>query len=486
MKVLFAVAEAVPYVKTGGLADVAGALPAALRGLGHDVRLVLPRYRAVSPAGLDRAQPLRLPIGGRTVEGAVLTTTSPAGVPVYFVDCPPFFDRPGVYGDGVRDYEDNLVRFAFFSQAALVVAETLFAPDLVHAHDWHAALVAAYVHRRRCTRQPAWPVLFTVHNVAMQGVFPGEQFGFLGLPAEYFTPEGLEFWGQVNCLKAGLVYADVLSTVSETYAREIQTPEYGAGLDGVLRRRSADLFGVLNGVDYTRWDPRVAPHLPARYGPDDLEGKRRCKRALQRERGLRPLPYAPLVGMVSRLTEQKGCDLVTAVLPWLVAQGAQFVLLGTGEARYQERFEALARAHPRRVAVAFGFDEPLAHRIEAGADFFLMPSRFEPSGLNQLYSMRYGTLPVVRRTGGLADSVVDATPDAVAQGRATGFVFDAYAPEALQTALSRALAAYRDGPTWYRLQQTAMRQDFSWDRSARRYADLYALTVERAQAAALH
>lgn len=485
MKVLFAVAEAVPYVKTGGLADVAEVLPAALRGLGHDVRLVLPRYRAVAPARLTPTLPLRLPIGGRTVEGAVLTTTSPAGVPVYLVDCPPFFDRPGVYGDGGRDYEDNLVRFAFFGQAVLAVAESLFTPDLVHAHDWHAALVAAYVHRRRRTNRPAWPVLFTVHNVAMQGVFPGEQFGFLGLPAEYFTPEGLEFWGQVNCLKAGLVYADVLSTVSETYAREIQTPEYGAGLDGVLRRRSADLFGVLNGVDYTRWDPQVDTHLPARYGPDDLEGKRRCKEALQRERGLRPLPYAPLVAMVSRLTEQKGCDLVTAVLPWLVAQGAQFVLLGTGEARYQERFEALARAHPRGVAVAFGFDEPLAHRIEAGADLFLMPSRFEPSGLNQLYSMRYGTLPVVRRTGGLADSVVDATPDAVAQGRATGFVFDAYAPEALQAALSRALAAYRDGPTWYRLQQAAMQQDFSWDRSARRYADLYALTVERAQAAAL-
>lgn len=474
MKVLYCVSEAVPFVKTGGLADVAGALPAALRDLGHDVRLVLPRYRAISPEGLSPLFPLRIDVGGSAaVEGAVLQGESATGLPVYFVDCPRFFDREGLYGERGHDYEDNLLRFAFFSQAAVAVAAQVFSPDLLHCNDWHTGLIPAYLHQRDRAGQRSWPTLFAVHNIAMQGLFPAEQFAGLGLDRDYFTPGGMESWGKVSCLKAGLVYADVISTVSETYAREIQTPEFGAGLEQVLIARRRDLFGILNGVDYSQWDPRVDTYVPARYGPDDLEGKRICKRALQREAGLEVLPYAPLLGMVSRLTDQKGCDLVAAVLQPLLARGVQFVLLGTGDARYHALFAHLARTHPRQVFAALTFDEGLAHRIEAGVDMFLMPSRFEPSGLNQLYSMRYGTVPIVRRTGGLADSVADATPEALRDMRATGFVFDVYAPEALLAVIERALGAFRDPLLWRRLQQAGMRADFSWRSSAERYVALY-------------
>lgn len=479
MKVLYCVSEAVPYVKTGGLADVAGALPAALRGLGYDVRVVLPRYRGVSLEGLTPLFPLRIEAGGEVVSGLALEGHSPAGVPVYLIDCPRFFDREGLYGEGGRDYPDNLARFAFFSRAAVAIAAQAFHPDLVHCNDWHTGLIPAYLHQRERAGQRAWPSLFTIHNIGMQGLFPAAEFPALGLLDDYFTPEGVEFWGKVNCLKGGLVFADVLNTVSETYAREIQTAEFGAGLEGILAGRRRDLFGVLNGVDYSQWDPRVDRYLPARYSPEELDGKRHCKRALQRETGLEPLPYAPLIGMVSRLTDQKGCDLVAAVLPALLERGAQFVLLGTGDPRYHAIFTHLARSHPRQVFAALTFDEALAHRIEAGADFFLMPSRYEPSGLNQLYSMRYGTIPVVRRTGGLADSVVDASPAAVDGGSATGFVFEPYQPQALLAALDRALAAFRDPVTWRRIQQAGMLADFSWDRSAGRYAALYREAVGR-------
>ncbi len=480
MKVLYGVSEAVPFVKTGGLADVAGALPAALARLGHDVRLVLPRYRSVSPNGLAPLLPLRITLGDTPIEGAVLEGRSPAGPSVYFIECPRLFDREGLYGEGGRDYPDNLRRFAFFSQAIIAVAEQLFDPELIHCNDWHTGLVPAYLRlRARARQQGAWPTLFTMHNIALQGVFPAEQFPLLGLPRDYFAPEGLEFWGQVNCLKAGLVYADIINTVSETYAREIQTAEFAAGLEGHLAGRRGDLYGVLNGVDYAQWDPRGDTYLPARYGPEDLEGKRLCKRALQKEAGLETLPYAPLVAMVSRLTDQKGCDLVAAVLPALVERGVQFALLGTGDPRYHALFTHLAREHPRHVFVALRFDEALAHRIEAGADIFLMPSRFEPSGLNQLYSIRYGTVPVVRRTGGLADSVIDATPQALREGVATGFVFDAYSPLAFLAALDRTLDAFRDPVIWRRIQLAGMRADFSWDRSAHRYVALYREAVGR-------
>ncbi|MDQ7859955.1 MAG: glycogen synthase GlgA [Armatimonadota bacterium] len=476
MKVLFCVSEAVPFAKTGGLADVAGALPAALRRGGLDVRVVMPLYRGIARDGLEPVLTVERPVGGRTIAGAVRRGTMPNGTPVYFVDAPELYDRPGLYGEGGRDYDDNLARFAFFCQAAVAVRRDAWTPDVVHCHDWQAALVAAYL---RWERDPL-PTMFTVHNLAYQGLFPAAQFELTGLPGAAFAMDGLEFYGQVNVMKAGLVWAHVLSTVSETYAREIQSPEYGMGLDGLLRVRAADLFGVLNGVDYSQWDPTVDVHLPARYGPDDLGGKARCKAALQREVGLPEHAYAPLVGAVARLVSQKGFDLVTAALEGIAAMGVQLVLLGTGDPSLEAAFRAAAARWPQQVAVTIGFDEGLAHRIEAGADMFLMPSRFEPSGLNQLYSLRYGTVPVVRRTGGLADSIVDVTPETLQRGTANGFVFDAYTPEALLATLGRAVAAYRDPGLWRFLQQVGMRADFSWDRAAGRYRDLYALTAERA------
>jgi starch synthase len=315
--------------------------------------------------------------------------------------------------------------------------------------------------------------LFTVHNLAYQGLFPPERLPVTGLDAGVFTPEGLEFYGKINLLKGGLVFADLLSTVSEQYAREIQTEEFGCGLDGVLRARSAALVGILNGVDYSAWDPATDRLIPATYTPEDLGGKAVCKDHLQRGLGLAPEPGTPLIGMITRLADQKGLDLVSAVIEMILDMGAQFTLLGTGDPAYHTRFQEIGARHPERAAVTLGFDDTLAHRIEAGADIFLMPSRYEPSGLNQLYSLRYGTIPVVRKTGGLADTIVDATPEALAAGTANGFVFEGYSADALLGAVTRALVTFRKPQIWRRLQAVGMRQDFSWGRSARRYIAAY-------------
>lgn len=478
MRVLFVSSEVAPFSKTGGLADVSGALPAAVGRLGLEVRVMTPFYRCVrdgswpvAPAGEVAVELAGVPQPVRVLEGAL-----PGGPPTWFVDHPHSFDRPGLYGEGGRDYPDNLERFALFCRATLEwVRASSWVPDVVHCNDWQAALVPVYL---RVSGEPLWSgvaSLLTVHNLAYQGLFPADRYPLLGLPPELYSPRYLEFWGQVNLLKGGLVFADVLNTVSETYAREIQTPELGCGLDGVLRERAGDLYGILNGVDYSVWDPRNDPYLPARYGPADLSGKATCKAALQREVGLHQVADVPLFGMVSRLVEQKGVDLLAACVDRFPASGAQLVVLGTGDPRHEARLRDAGGRYPGWVAVRIGFDERLAHWIEAGCDAFLMPSRYEPSGLNQLYSLRYGTVPVVRRTGGLADSVVDATPEAVARGEATGFVFDEYTPEAFWAAVERALAAYRDRDLWDRLVRAGMAQDFSWDRAARRYVDLYRL-----------
>lgn len=479
MRVLFASSEIAPFSKTGGLADVSGALPQALARLGVEVRVATPLYRTAREvsSGLRRLGDVEIP-GEKSAERAGIWEAELGGqLPVWFLDHA-VFDRAGLYGEQGQDYPDNLERFVLFCRGVLAWVDGLdWKPHVVHCNDWQTALLPVYI---RTDARPDWhPIatVLTVHNLAYQGTFPGERFGALGLPEQLFEPRYLEFWGQVNLLKGGLVFADVLNTVSETYAKEIQTRELGCGLDGVLRERARDLYGILNGVDYSVWDPRNDSYLPARYGPEDLAGKRVCKAALQREVGLREDLGVPLFGMVSRLVEQKGVDLLVACVERFPASGAQLVVLGTGEPRYEVQLREFAQRYPGWVAVRVGFDERLAHWIEAGCDAFLMPSRYEPSGLNQLYSLRYGTVPVVRKTGGLADSVVDATPEALATGEATGFVFEDYSPRAFWEAVERALDAYRDPGTWLRLVRSGMAADFSWDRAARRYMELYRLAM---------
>lgn len=481
MRVLFCASEIVPLAKTGGLADVAGALPAALARRGVDVRLAMPRYRGVDLPGGTALGTLTVPLGGETVEGTVLDGALPgSGVPIWLVEQPELFDRGGLYGEGGQDYPDNLTRFTFFCRAvARWLARGTWQPDVIHSHDWQTALLPAII---RTEGAPRAASVFTIHNLAYQGLFPAEQFALTGLPPAAFAMQGLEFWGQVSLLKGGLVFADLLTTVSATYAREIQSEEFGAGLEGVLRDRADDLVGILNGVDYEVWDPSVDALLPARYSADDMDGKPICKRALQRAFGLPEDARVPVVGMVTRLADQKGLDLVVEIMEELLDAGVQFVLLGTGDPRYHQVFDELQARRRHHVGVRLGFDNALAHLIEAGADIFLMPSRYEPSGLNQLYSLRYGTVPVVRRTGGLADSVVDATPQALAAGRANGFVFAPYEPQALLGAVRRALAAYRHPDTWRALQQAGMRADFSWGRAAGQYAALYERALAKAGA----
>ena len=476
MKVLFCASEIVPLAKTGGLADVAGALPAALAARGVDVRLAMPRYRGITIAW-ESAGPVEVRVGDQVMSGTVADARLPGGhLPIWLVDQPALFDRPGLYGEAGRDYDDNLNRFTFFSHALLQwLGAQRWQPDIIHCNDWQTALIPAILAAEG--RGPA--TVFTIHNLAYQGLFPAEQFPRTGLPRSMFTMRGLEFWGQVNLLKGGLYFADVLSTVSETYAREIQTEAIGAGLDGVLRDRAEDLFGILNGVDYSTWDPSVDTLIPAHYSPGDLAGKAVCKQHLQRTFTLSAEPGTPVIGMVTRLADQKGLDLVAEIVDDLLDLGVQFVLLGTGDPRYHVLFQELIARRPLQVGVRLGFDNVLAHQIEAGSDLFLMPSRYEPSGLNQLYSLRYGTVPVVRRTGGLADSIVDVTPETLERGTANGFVFETYTPEALWGTLRRALEAYRAPAVWRRVQQHGMRADFSWNRSAGRYLDLYERALTR-------
>jgi starch synthase len=460
LRVAFVASEVAPFSKTGGLADVAGALPAALGRLGVDVSVVTPLHRSVRRHPLEET-PYRVKA---SVGGALIGATVKRSGPVYFLEHDPFFDRAGLYGSASGDYQDNAARFVFFCRAALDLLRQLGEPDVVHAHDWQAGLVPLYLRTLHAAEFPRARSVFTVHNLAYQGCFWHWDMGLTGLDWSHFTWKGLEFHGKLCFLKAGLVAADALTTVSPTYAKEIQTPEQGCGLDGVLRDRSATLQGILNGADTREWDPARDPHLPARYGPRSLSGKAPCKAELQRRFGLDGEPDSPLCGVVVRLAEQKGIDLLLEVVDAVARDGAQVAVLGTGERRYEEALRAAADRHPGRVAVTLAFDDPLAHLVEAGSDLFLMPSRYEPCGLNQIYALRYGTVPVVRATGGLADTVEDGV---------TGFTFGPYAPGAFLEAIRRALALYRDAAAWRRMMAAGMARDFGWTASARRYLGLY-------------
>ena len=474
LRVLYAASEAHPLVKTGGLADVAGALPRALRNLGHDLRLVLPAY----PAALERAAALRtaaaFQVDGRPLrllEGRLPGTR----VHLYLVDCPALFHRPGhPYLDaGGRPWPDNAERFYVFARAVAELAcdrlGRRWRPHVVHCNDWQTGLVPALL-----ALEPVPPaVVFTVHNLAYQGLFPHATFTALGLPDAWWSYRALEFHGQLSFIKGGLVFAHRINTVSPTYAREIMTPALGCGLDGLLRHRADRVSGILNGIDTGVWNPARDPHLAARFHVRRLAPRADNRRALQRRLGLDPDDEAVLAGHVGRLVEQKGADIILDALPRLLALGMQVAVLGSGEAALEQALREAARTWPGRVAVHLGHDEALAHLMEGGADLFLMPSRFEPCGLNQLYSLRYGAVPVVHRVGGLADTVTDAGPAALAAGEATGFVFDAPEPGALAAAVERAVALRRDARAWTRLQQAGMRQDHSWRRRAGEYLALY-------------
>ena len=472
LRILMVTSEAHPFAKTGGLAEVLGALPAALARLGHHVTVVLPRYRGVEAGGTRIEHPFAL--GPHTVPAAFIETSLADGVTAVLVDVPSLFDRDGIYGTHSRDFPDNALRFAVLSRGALEYArlkgERL---SIIHAHDWQAGLVPVY-QKMQFAQDPivgGVPAVFTIHNLAFQGVFAPRELGTIGLGPEVLDMNALEYWGQISYLKGGINFSEKLTTVSPTYAREILTSEYGFGMEGALRRRAGDLVGIVNGIDTDRWNPANDEHVPVRYDATSLEKKRDAKRALLRAEGLgesEEVLRRPLIGVISRLTDQKGFDLMAAAAEELMALDATWVMLGSGEPHYEHMWRTFAARYPDRVTATIGFDENLAHQIEAGADMFLMPSRFEPCGLNQLYSLRYGTVPIVRGTGGLEDTVVDA-----AQPGGTGFKFSDYTPGALVAAVRRALDAFRDKDAWTALQREGMRRDASWDVSAREYVKVY-------------
>jgi len=463
MRILFLSSEVAPFSKTGGLADVAAALPAALARRGHEVVLISPLYGAIDRArhGLTPlGKPVDVTIGEDVLRGELHEAPPEGGLRRLFVASEILYDRPQIYG-----HADDWLRFAFLGRAAFVAAEAVgLHPQIVHGNDWPTgpAIYEASV-------QATWGTVFTIHNLAYQGNFPAEVIAPLGWPDALLHPDSLEFFGQLSFIKAGLVFADALTTVSPTYAREIATPELGAGLEGVIARRGAALTGILNGIDDRVWDPRHDGHLPARYGPGSLAGKARCKAELLRELGLPAGRERPLLVVVSRLSEQKGFGLLLPLLDAPLLEEAQVAILGNGDGDIEAALQQARGRWPRSLALRNGFDEGLAHRMEAGGDFFLMPSRYEPCGLNQMYSMRYGTPPVARATGGLVDTVVDAArPDG------TGFVFADFTSEALRSGIARALRAYRDPDELARLRQNGMGRDFSWDRSAAEYEGVYA------------
>ena len=505
LKILICSSEMVPFAKTGGLADVAGSLPLALSELGHEVRVAMPKYAVIDAKkfGLKKWSALEVPIAHRTVKGAlweakmggeggekeeskakskmknekceVQSTPPQSAIQVWFIGQEAYFAREGLYQEAGEDYRDNLARFTFFCRGVLEILKKLdWKPDVIHANDWQAALIPIFLKTLYAEDRffEGVGTVLTIHNLAFQGTFESELLPLTGLSWDEFVPEKLEFYGKLNLLKGGIVYADVLNTVSRQYSKEIQTGEFGCGLEGLLKSRSDDLYGVLNGIDYGVWNPETDGLIARNFAPDDLKGKQACKAALQKESGL-PKRDVPLIGIISRLTDQKGFDLIAEVIEEIMGLDLQLVLLGTGMPKYHNMFGRIGKRFPKKMGIHLTFDNALAHRIEAGSDLFLMPSRYEPCGLNQLYSLKYGTVPVVRATGGLADTIVDYTPERAGQGTANGFVFREYSARALLVAIKRAVATYQDKKTWKQLMRTGMQQDFSWMHSAREYVALY-------------
>ena len=483
MKILFVASECVPFSKTGGLADVVGALPKFLATRGYEVTVFLPRYRVTQP-GKVVLPSLTIPLGSTLHFPDVQDARTLDGVRYFFLDYPPYFDRDGLYTVAGADHADNAERFALFSKAALEFAKRIAVPDLIHCHDWQSGLVPVLL-KTLYAADPLLgrvPVLFTIHNPGYQGLFPAEVMEQVGLPRELFTMERLEFYGQVGFLKGGLIYADFVSTVSRKYAEEIQTEEYGHGLDGVIRQRAATVTGILNGVDYSEWNPETDKFLAAHYSPDNLDGKLTCKKDLLEEFKLPTTDLKkPVIGIVSRFATQKGFDLIAEIADALMKNDLKIVALGTGEPQFEELFRELAQRFPQKFAVRVAYDNPLAHKIEGGSDMFLMPSRYEPCGLNQIYSLKYGTVPVVRATGGLDDTIDPFDPRT---GKGTGFKFVQYSGVALLKCLQDALRLYAGQPrAWQQLLKNGMTKDYSWNTSAGEYERLYEQVVRHAGAA---
>jgi starch synthase len=480
-KILFVTSEAYPLIKTGGLADVSGSLPAALEALGHDVRIVMPAYADVL-AGLDGLPSRRINQLGGAIE--IFETRLPGSqVRMWLVAHDGMFDRAGnpYLSENGKPWPDNAERFALLCRVAVEIAMNrvgfAWKPEIIHCNDWQSGLIPALLED-----EPARPAtVFTIHNLAYQGVFPWETFQKLGLPQRLWSPAALEFYGQLSFIKGGLVYADRINTVSPTYASEIQGEEFGCGLEGLLQERADRLSGIINGIDDEAWNPATDPHLPAHYAKGDLAGKAENKRRLQQRFNLEPNPGLAVVAMVGRTVQQKGIDLVIEILPELMELPLQLAILGGGEKKYEQTLRHWHSLYPDRIALTVGYDEPLAHLIEAGSDLFLMPSRFEPCGLNQMYSQRYGTVPIVRRVGGLADTVEDADWDNLVSARASGIVFDEAEAGELLAAIHKALALFANKTLWGQIQQAGMGKDFSWRKSALEYLELYHLAMRDKQ-----
>jgi starch synthase len=485
-------AEATPYVKVGGLADVVGALSRMLARLGTKVTLVLPAYQAINSAGFairpsEAITPFDVPLAGETVRASALETLGDKGMDVYFVSGGDYFARQGIYDNPAtgEGYPDNMERYIFFVRAGLeLLRRRGERVDVIHCHDAQTALIPGLLQTvyQDDALFSSTGTLLTIHNLAYQSVYPKECLALTGIEPHHFYPSSpYEYWGKVNCLKAGIETADRINTVSQTYALEIQSdPEYGCGLEGVLKRRSQDLSGIINGIDYSEWNPETDPLIPAHYSAEDLAGKETCKKELLSAFGLKPIPErAPLVGIVSRLADQKGFDLIGSSMEQLADLNLQMVVLGAGRHKYHKLLQHICTRFPERFAVRFGFDNPLAHMIEAGADMFLMPSRYEPCGLNQLYSLRYGTVPIVRSTGGLADTVTNFD---ILNNSGTGFTFQEYSPRSMMLALRRALMVYEDPIQWEELAVRGMLQNWSWEKPAREYLRLYRQICQKRQA----
>ena len=488
MNVVYVSPEVAPFAKTGGLADVAGALPKFIESLGHKVSVFMPFYRqakeyfdggGADEGVLDTRVSVSVPMVDRRPAARIFESRLPGSAArLYLVANEAYYDRDDLYFDRGKnaDYADNCERFVFFARAVLEAIDAFgLRPDVIHCNDWQTGLIPVYIRTLYAGGSPASSArtVLTVHNLAYQGLFPRDEMKLTGLDLKLFNWQELEFYGKLNCLKGGLVFADVLNTVSRRYAEEIQTEPFGCGLDGVLRDRAADLHGIVNGIDYAVWSPETDGLIPATYSAAGLSGKAACKKALLDDQGLPARDGVPLVGIISRLAAQKGFDILEAALDEIMNLDVQMIVLGTGERKYHELFEAAAAKYPGKLAVNLTFSNELAHKIEAGSDMFLMPSRYEPCGLNQLYSLKYGTVPVVRATGGLADTIVDCNADSLGDGTATGFVFKRYSPAELVLAVERAARTYGRPEDWSRLVANGMAQDWSWIRSARKYAGLY-------------